>query len=435
MSNKKKLIIFEINEFDFNFFLYGSKKYKYPEIQKFLELKKFQTITLDKKEGYNLDPWVQWVSVHTGKTSKEHKVFRIGQKLNTKIKQVWEVVSKKYKITIWGLFNSNLRTTQNIDLFYPDPWSYTQNAYPRNLNSFLSLPKYYAKNYTNLNIIKVLIKSLNLFKYFFLPSIISYLLKNFLNLFIIFFKSGLKSFNLYFFFDLLSLLIIKQKLNRNTSDLTIINLNSFAHYQHNYWNIKKFEKIYFWYLNQMIIQMKNILLNYENYIVFNGFSQKKVNLLLYPQIKSHKLFFENLNIKYSKYEPNMTNGGTIFFNNSLDKRYAIKTLSELAYKDKRLFNISNFKNQNKIFYSINIVFDKSFNFKEINKLKKKNIINNKIIFNKILKNLIFRQSTSRHIPYGKIFFSKKIKLKNNYFIKNYFYNQKLFNLIIDIFNK
>ena len=34
--------------------------------------KKFKTYTDDNKEGYNLDPWVQWVSVHTGKKSKFH---------------------------------------------------------------------------------------------------------------------------------------------------------------------------------------------------------------------------------------------------------------------------------------------------------------------------------------------------------------------------
>ena len=59
---KKKTIIFEINECDFNFFFYGSKKYNYPKIKKFFEnKKKFKTITNDKKEGLNLDPLNPWV--------------------------------------------------------------------------------------------------------------------------------------------------------------------------------------------------------------------------------------------------------------------------------------------------------------------------------------------------------------------------------------
>ena len=29
----------------------------------------------------NLEPWIQWPSVHTGKTYDEHKIFRLGTSL------------------------------------------------------------------------------------------------------------------------------------------------------------------------------------------------------------------------------------------------------------------------------------------------------------------------------------------------------------------
>ena len=44
----------------------------------FYKKKKFILIQMTK-EGFNLDPWVQWVSVHTGKLSKNHKIYRLGQ--------------------------------------------------------------------------------------------------------------------------------------------------------------------------------------------------------------------------------------------------------------------------------------------------------------------------------------------------------------------
>ena len=71
-NNKKQSLLFvEINECDFDYFLYGAKKYNYSAIEKFIKSKKkFKTYTDDNKEGYNLDPWVQWVSVHTGKKYK-----------------------------------------------------------------------------------------------------------------------------------------------------------------------------------------------------------------------------------------------------------------------------------------------------------------------------------------------------------------------------
>ena len=77
---KKNLVIFEVNECDFKFFLYGAKKYNFPIISQYLKKKnKIKTFTNDKEEGLNLDPWVQWVSFHTGLLSRKHKVFRLGQ--------------------------------------------------------------------------------------------------------------------------------------------------------------------------------------------------------------------------------------------------------------------------------------------------------------------------------------------------------------------
>ena len=35
------------------------------------------------------------ISVHTGKKSKEHKVYRLGQRLSKSKIQIWETLSKK----------------------------------------------------------------------------------------------------------------------------------------------------------------------------------------------------------------------------------------------------------------------------------------------------------------------------------------------------
>ena len=119
-NNKKQSLLFvEINECDFDYFLYGAKKYNYSAIEKFIKSKKkFKTYTDDNKEGYNLDPWVQWVSVHTGKKSKIHKTYRIGQTLNKNINQIWDILSKNnISCTVWGAFNATLNTRKNIKIF------------------------------------------------------------------------------------------------------------------------------------------------------------------------------------------------------------------------------------------------------------------------------------------------------------------------------
>ena len=72
---KKKLLLIELNEFNLKFLKKGSKKYKCKNLLYLLKnLKYCRTFTKDKTQDYNLDPWVQWVSIHTGKNSTKHKI-------------------------------------------------------------------------------------------------------------------------------------------------------------------------------------------------------------------------------------------------------------------------------------------------------------------------------------------------------------------------
>ena len=81
MKNKKKLLAIHLNEFNYEYLKYGSKKYKLRFLKKLVSLKKIRTFTKDKTQNKDLDPWVQSVSISSGQTSKKHKVFKLGQKL------------------------------------------------------------------------------------------------------------------------------------------------------------------------------------------------------------------------------------------------------------------------------------------------------------------------------------------------------------------
>ena len=93
--NKKNLLAIYLNEFDIKFLKNGAKKFKCTNIQKFLRLQKCKTYSPDKVQDKNLDPWVQSVSINTGKRFSEHKIFKIGQKINASNIQIWDRLSKK----------------------------------------------------------------------------------------------------------------------------------------------------------------------------------------------------------------------------------------------------------------------------------------------------------------------------------------------------
>ena len=75
---KKNLLAIHLNEFNLEYLIKGSKKYNSKNLKKILELKKIKTITKDKIQNKNLDPWVQGVSINTGQKSKIHKIYNLG---------------------------------------------------------------------------------------------------------------------------------------------------------------------------------------------------------------------------------------------------------------------------------------------------------------------------------------------------------------------
>ena len=209
---KKKILIINLNEINLEFIKKNSKKYKCKEILKFLsKKKKINTYSKDKIQHEDLDPWVQEVSINTGLSSNKHKIYNLGEKLNKDIPQIWDLISKKYKVSIWGSMNSQLRNNKNISYFFPDPWNFTSGIKPKLLKSFFLLPNYYAKNYTNLNIFKFILLSFKLI--FFLSSNKEFylnILKNFISYIRIFFSNFSNlNFKLFLMLDIFSLLTIR----------------------------------------------------------------------------------------------------------------------------------------------------------------------------------------------------------------------------------
>ena len=83
-KKQKDLLLIYLNEFNLEFLNKGAKKYNCTSIKEVLKLKKIQTYTKDKKQDVDLDPWVQSVSISTGKSSKKHKIFKLGESIKKK---------------------------------------------------------------------------------------------------------------------------------------------------------------------------------------------------------------------------------------------------------------------------------------------------------------------------------------------------------------
>ena len=122
--SKKKLLAINLNEFNLDYIKYGAKKYDCKNIKNFLKLKYISTFSSDKIQDKDLDPWVQNVSINTGKKSKEHRIFNLGEQIPDNLIQVWYYLSKKrIKSAIWGPMNTNFKNNKFIEVFFSDPWN------------------------------------------------------------------------------------------------------------------------------------------------------------------------------------------------------------------------------------------------------------------------------------------------------------------------
>ena len=151
MKNKNLLSI-HLNEFDYKYLIYGSKKYKLKNLKELLSFNKIKTYTNDKVQNENLDPWVQCVSINTGCKTSIHKISELNQKIPNNIDQIWDVLSKKkIKCGVWGPMNALYRQNKFLEFFFPDPWNFNSKLYPKKLKKYFNLPNYYAQNYADVN--------------------------------------------------------------------------------------------------------------------------------------------------------------------------------------------------------------------------------------------------------------------------------------------
>ncbi len=123
---KQKLILLGLNELNFDFIKHYVNQGILPNFKRIFD--EYDIVeTSSEKEYKLLEPWIQWVTIHTGKTYEEHKVFRLGDIVDRKdLKQVFEIAEEK-GLTVGAIspFNADNRL-KNSKFFVPDPWTQTE---------------------------------------------------------------------------------------------------------------------------------------------------------------------------------------------------------------------------------------------------------------------------------------------------------------------
>jgi hypothetical protein len=341
-----KLIFWELNEINFEYVKYYINQGKLQNWKNFIDNHGLYT-TISEKKYEELEPWIQWPTVRTGLTFKEHGVFRLGDIEHSKIHQHWEIIEDKgYSVAAISPINA-VNNTKNSPFWIPDPWVDTRISGKGFIKRIAKAIKQ-AVNDNSQEKLEV--------------STIVAILEGLLT------KSQLSSWPQYLsgMFGALkkqhwSKAIVLDRLladifihfwKKYQPDFSVLFLNSGAHIQHHYmcssapYNGEV--KNPAWYINNGKDPLLEILEMYD--IVLNDLQKIKNTRLMisvglqqvpyekptfYWRLKNHDEFLNKLGIKFKKTQLRMTRDFLIEFNNYSELVQAKKILSQVKSKDGR----------------------------------------------------------------------------------------------------
>jgi hypothetical protein len=358
---KKRVLILELNEFNLRVMQKAAQELDLVNLNKLLANNKYRYLTDDKVQFEWLDPWVQWVSVHTGLPSSEHKIQHLGEVPDHDAEQFWELLSKRGVTTgVWGVMNGNRRNAENNLFFIPDPWTYSEKAYPVELNRLLNLPRHLSQNYLNVSI-KQLIAGVFEFGSFLVHRGVFWTsIWETVKLFPVIMTEWPKHYTLISLFDYLSCYIFLKYKKKYKPDISLIFLNSIAHVQHHHWNqgpdtLTKPLQLTFKNLDRIVGLLYESLEEGEAFIVHNALTQINTNhekpWILYRQ-NDPVTFMKEIGFPSLRIEQLMTNDAHVFFKNKHERDNAFKALSEARCLGKSIFNIEKSKSNNQLFYRL-----------------------------------------------------------------------------------
>ena len=386
--SKKKLLLIQLNEINFDLVREYSKEFKF----KFFNNEFFRKLLItNSEEKYELlEPWIQWVSIYTGKRADSHQIYRLGDIKKYNGETVFNIIEKLSK-SIGVVCPMNLENNlKKPKYFFSDPWTKTFSG-PGKIIKFISNT---ISDVVNLNSHKSIPKLL--YCKTFIVLLLSFRFKNiYLYSKLIFnFK---KKWNKALLLDLMLHDLHLDLIKKHKTDFSSIFFNAGAHIQHHYFfNSKHFRQKNLtnpkWYIKKkydpildMILFYDKILSEYKELnkyeiILATGLSQEPYNRVkYYYRLKNHADFFKNLNINFLKIEPRMTRDFLVIFKDDNEKNSAIQKLNKLNQVNKK--EIFSFEDRNNsIFVTLKLHEEVNKNEQILIQDEKKMLIKDHIVF-------------------------------------------------------
>lgn len=123
------LLFLELNEVNFEFVRHYADRGALPQFKALIDQHGYSETT-SEQHYEELEPWIQWVTAHTGLSLAEHGVHHLGDIVQHDLDQIWEKLAR-HGMTVGAISPMNAKC-RNADLafFVPDPWTRTDIIAP-----------------------------------------------------------------------------------------------------------------------------------------------------------------------------------------------------------------------------------------------------------------------------------------------------------------
>src|SRR5271157_15513 len=148
MTARAPLILLEFNELTPSLMDRFIGEGKLPNFARLRESSEVFTSDAEEQEPY-LEPWIQWVTVHTGVPYSEHGIFQLSEGHKLRHSNVWDLVSKEgHPVWVCGSMNAN-RESGTKGYLLPDPWSADIPPQPQALLPYFRFVQQNVQEHTN----------------------------------------------------------------------------------------------------------------------------------------------------------------------------------------------------------------------------------------------------------------------------------------------
>lgn len=359
------MLLLELNEFNRDLLRAIADRDSLPALQQVQSWSATQLQTQDTYDSGFLEPWVQWVSIHTGAPSREHQIKNLGDVPALGLEQVWQRWSRcGDAAVVWGVMNGDRRAARTCKVFIPDPWTFTEAPYPSTYDGLIELPRYLAKNYLDVSKTKCAAEAFRL-----LRTLISRMdRRDFIDGLSILLEGlrlfGTKHIVFIVTFEYLSAMAFLRALKEVQPDKAIVFLNMFAHAQHHYWKnpdgndclelsyaAKAIDRIL-----QKILDRASDFKCADRITITNGLSQKCTHdedpwILHRP--KNPLKLLNHIGLHPARVEPLMTHDAHVSFDTVEEAENAFHLLSNARINGKSMFHVEkNWDYETMIFYRL-----------------------------------------------------------------------------------